>query len=178
MERQVTAQTATPMTEAFNLRHAIRDYLAGSDEMDPNRIADAVMKQIPRSAYGRVIRELLRGAVVDEMGEQRRRAMSSKPSPVTPGRSRFHGWKARQGDQWLKALRAPVKVGDSAFKALGECTADDLDYAARHRYDLASANRVQARKFEAYRDAVVENGVTTFGELPAEVRLRLLGGAE
>lgn len=174
----VDAPSVTTLTKAFNLRHAIRDYIAGSDEMDPSRIADAVMKQIPRSAYGRVIRELLRGAVVDEMGEQRRRAMASKPSPVTPGRSRFHGWKARQGDQWLRALSVPVEVGAQTYRALGECSADDLDYAARRRYDLASANRVQARKFEAYRDAVLEHGVATFGDLPAEVRLRLLGGAE
>jgi chemotaxis regulatin CheY-phosphate phosphatase CheZ len=169
----VTEATST-IFEAFSLRRLVREHVETAGHLDPDRIAAEVLADLPRRYYERALRELLRGEVVHALGEARRDAMNAKPRPKPrPTSNRFQRHAEKFGDPWQRWLAAPIEVGDS-FRRLSECTADDLDYAARRRRELAAANTAVALRFEAYRDAVRRHGVDTFGDLPVDVQLSLL----
>lgn len=72
---------------------------------------------------------------------------------------------------WLDQVE--VHVAGGGYLRLGECTFDDLIFAAHDRREKADQNIQAAVRFETIADAIKEHGVLTVQELPATVRTSL-----
>lgn len=159
----------------FSLRETIRAALNATDEADPGVIADSVLQSIPVEAYRDALSQSLRLFVRQVISETR---TSNHPSNVTPIRTFGRSSKVaaiREG--WQRRLRDRVHVGNSEWKQLADCTYDDLLAVAGERQQLADRNSAWAREYRAMASAVLDANVETFGDLPAERQMILLGGA-
>lgn len=160
----------------FDLRTLIREKLASTDEADPGVIAGQVIAAIPKSQYGAALTQVMRLFVRQVISENRGRGRASNVTPLrrSPGKS----WKG-QGirDGWQLRLNDPLHVGHAQWKLLRNCTYDDLTVIADERQQKADQNARVARMYRSYATAVSEAGVETFGDLPTEQLMHLLGSA-
>lgn len=72
---------------------------------------------------------------------------------------------------WLDQIE--VNVAGGGYLHLGECTFDDLMFAATKRREAADDYMRAAERFETIADAVKEHGVDTVADLPAKARAEL-----
>lgn len=153
----------------LDLRGMVRRVL-DSGLVDPGLVADEVLADIPDEALREALGFTLRAFVRQSMAGQRNvGAAFARP---TPGAS----WKGSAiRDGWQRTLLAAIHVGDG-YKALAACTYADLVFAADERSQIAERNAAQSRRYRAYAIAVAEAEVGTFGELPTEAQMHLLGG--
>jgi hypothetical protein len=87
--------------------------------------------------------------------------------PVAPGSSAKRRLIAAD---WAAKLNTRLRVGES-YKFLRDCTAADLTAAARIRFDLAEANRVEAERWAATAELMVSRKYATVADVkPAEFR--------
>lgn len=156
----------------FILRHLVRDVLKSTDEADPGEVAALVMAQIPRGKQREALEQSMRLFVRQVISETR---TGNRPANVTPIHRSAKVSAIRDG--WQRRLRDRVHIGDSAWKMLADCTYDDLSAAAAERQEHADRNMVWAREYRAMASAVLDAEVETFGDLPAEVQMQILGGA-
>lgn len=172
--RRTTLHVTESNVSKFDLRTLIREHLASTDEADPGIIAGRVIAAIPKSQYGAALTQVMRHFVRQIISETRGTNAGSNVRTIRPSAS----WKG-QGirDGWQKRLRDRVHVGGSEWKFLADCSYDDLMTAAAERQELADRNASWARTYKAFALAVSEANVATFGDLPAESQMNLLGGA-
>ena len=156
----------------FILRHLVREVLADTDAADPGEIAGQVMARIPPRMIRVALSQALRLYVRQVISETRTGNNPPSASPIQPSLK-----VAAIRDGWQRRLRDRVHVGDSAWKMLADCTYDDLLAAAAERRQLADRNNAWARTYDAWARLMTEAGVTTFGELPAEILMQTLGRA-
>lgn len=158
----------------YSLRDAVASVLDTSDLASPEDVASKVAENVPSKAVRSVLTEALTTYVRVHMGERRRsnvilngdeqRKQSARSSKVAAIR-----------DSWSAALRDRVHVEDG-WKALGECTYDNLMFAASERQEMARRNAAQAEKYESLAHKLRSAGVERVADLP-QADLAELGSA-
>lgn len=183
----VAQQTeVTPMARE-TLHMTMQDILKNTDLTDPHDIAKEMIKRIPKSQYHKVLVHLLANYVRGYASRDRRHGSIPPASalPKTFKTKHAGGIKStstsatvtaiREG--WQRHLRDRIGVGTGEVKMLKDCTYDDLVYAAKRRQKAADDNKAWAARFNAYAALLTEFDVKTFGDLPVEVHLKVLGAA-
>ena len=169
------------------LRGILNDVLKTTDLTDPHEIAQAILKRVPESQHVEVLHLLMVDYVRHYLGAQRTSAklppLSALPKVITSHHA--GGVKSKSTspkvtairEGWQRHLRERISIGNGAYRLLEQCTYDDLMHAAKQREKIADANKAWARRFHAYAALLTEFDVKTFGELPAEVHMKVLGAA-
>lgn len=166
----------------FDLHALIREVAADSPA-DLEAVTKEVRRRIPPDATEEALDQALpvvvyrvarTGTAPDHSprGDQRSsdRGGTTKPS---------HSSKvaALRDYPWERELREWVSVGTDTFKFFGDCTADDLTYAAETRFRLADATRARGEHMMAAREMLAQHGVERVRDLPSEALAELLGRA-
>jgi hypothetical protein len=164
----------------FNLRQTVKEVLGSSTMADPTDIADEVLRRIDRKDYPAALAQAMR-PFVRQMVSESRPPLGDVPMPAAPGQAPLVGTpfhvRLNYRNAWQKALlsrETDPTIGKWMF--LRDATAQNLENMAAHRETQAEKNRHKARQLRALRDAVIEHGVETVGDLPAETLMPLLGG--
>lgn len=157
----------------FSLRDTVRDVLDAGNDADPGVIADKVFEQIPPAKQAEALQQTLRLFVRQVISEQRGRPTpATNVRPIRPSAS----WKGRAiRDGWQRHLDDRLHVAGSGWKLLRECSAEDLLAVAAERQEKAEQNAAWARAYREFSAAMTDAGVETFGDLPAEQQMHLLG---
>jgi hypothetical protein len=156
------------MSDDFSLRALVRSVLDTTRTPDLGEISATVMDQIAPEDYGKALAQTMRQFVRQIVSEQRMSLQISTPSLPTAPRSRRESPHVAEIRAWRSQLRQIVHVG-SGSKFLGDCTRDDLIFAAEERRELAARNNAKARQLEIFVALLNEHGAKTVGELPDTV---------
>lgn len=149
----------------YDLRAAVLEVLDTSDLADLGDIAAKVAENIPARELRAALAESLR-IYVQQINTQRRmsnpilhsdRVQSARSAKVAGIRDRHAAW-----------LRDLIHV-DGGHKPLGECTYEDLMFAAEERRVKARQNATQADRFEEIAKLLQAHSVETVAELPTSV---------
>ena len=94
-----------------------------------------------------------------------------EPVPVpTPGKQTNGSAKVKAYQRYAKFFHIPVNVARNTDKWMGDCTYDDLRYAANLRHQKAAETVAAAEEYELLANLVKERNVTTVKELsPADL---------
>ena len=141
-----------------SLTALIREVALGHPDLAPNKIAQLVADSTPHDDVRDFYIIALESLVMDCIRRDRNATMNSKQSR-SPKVDRRKSW-------WARMLRERVHVGNSEWKALGDCGVDDLEYCISERRDQVGALLGQIAKYEVIRDALVAHGVDTVADLP------------
>lgn len=164
----------------MNLDELVREAIENSYTVDPDTLADVVVRAVPPDDLRAALRQSLRSYVVRVLALERARhvvpAGSSMSGRVRPGPSPT-GTASRKRELAAEFERSRMREAihtRDGFKHLAECDADDLWYAARVRYDHAARTLDRAREYEKFAKAIEEYRVPRFRDLPARVLGALL----
>lgn len=141
-----------------SLTALIREVVADSPDAPPSKVAQVVAERTDAEHLHTFYTAALERIVSDVIRENRNATLNSKKGRSAKLEER-RSW-------WARLLRERVHVGDSTYKAIGECTAEDFDFCINERLDQIGALRGQITKLETLRDALITHGVTTVSELP------------
>lgn len=136
--------------------------LDGTVEADPRVLADHVYDSIPAGDRDTILRELLPGAIGDQI--RRRRHSFVRGDGAPPRSSRWD--QASTAAHGLFDQRVACEDG---WKLLRDTTADDLEWIAVAYDRRAEDNAAAADRHRRLAKAVVDGGVVTVGELPVAV---------
>lgn len=144
----------------FDLGRLIRGVLEKTDEVNPGVIARRLLPRVPGRERDRLLGDLLRDRVRQEIHAGRRGIDFAHPSLPSRrvGRSK---WAVM-----APFLRKPVCVGTD-WKMVGDCTADDLDVVASDYARRAAENAAYEGQFRALAGMLRARGVETVADLPA-----------
>jgi hypothetical protein len=166
--------------DAFNLRKLVRDVLANSLLADPRDLAAEAFLRIPAAEHAAALRQCLTDVVREEI----RLSRNHTPPTVTAGRPGPRGNTARQQPavarsskvagiraMWQEKLRERIHTGPAStdWRLLGDCTFDELMFAAGERRTIALRNESKAAEYAELAEAVRAAGVARVRDLPAEV---------
>lgn len=157
----------------FNLCALVREVCDESDQTDPTMLAKEVNQRIRRADRDAALEQAL-GAVLWQFVSRHRSSVGpSQPAVGSGGRSS----KVAGIRGLARALRDRVSVGSdpSDWKFLGDCTAEDLAYAAGLREEHARRVMARADQYRRLAELLAEHDATTVHELPAEVLGDTLG---
>lgn len=156
------------MSDRFDLRALIREVCNTSTMTDPASIAKEVGRRIGRNQQADALDQALPLVVQHVISRYRAISVPQQRTAPAPNRSRK---VASIRETWRRMLRDRIAVGPAVgdWKFLGDCTADDLAYAAAIREDHARRNAARAEQLRQLVDLLVEHGVETVGQLPDQV---------
>jgi hypothetical protein len=170
----------------MGLQSLLRQVLADKPEGGTiEELSDVMLDRIPKRLYKEVIRLLLRRYVRGTLGTMRTRTPMPKASSFPKAITSDHagGVKSvsrsakvsaiREG--WQKHLDDQIGVGGGQYKPLRSCTYDDLKHAADVRTRQAEGHKAWAARYNGYAALLTDYDVQTFGELPPEVHMSVLG---
>lgn len=162
-------------TDEFHIRDLVRDVCTSSTIADPHSLAAEVLRRIgpkdARAALEQVLPTFVRVAISQHRGTT---AAASGPDGPPSVRS----WKVSGvRESWRRMLRDRISVGDTQWKFLGECTAEDLAYAEQVRRIHAAQNLAAAERFAGLRELLEQHGVATVADLPDDTLGHALGEA-
>jgi hypothetical protein len=158
----------------FNLRQHVRELLTSSAIADPRQLAAEAFADIPAESYGPALRQCLPDVIREEI----RHSRNFTPAPVMGEQPRVIGGgsKARPSPKvasiramWQVRLHERIHIGPepSDWKLLGDCTFDQLMFAAGERRELAARNEAKAVEYAELAEAVRAAGVERVRDLPA-----------
>lgn len=164
----------------FSLRKLVRDVLSASTMADPRGLAAEVFGRISPEDYGAALGECLPDVVREEIRYSRNHVAPAAPmaeqagsgAPPSGRSSKVASIRA----MWQQKLRERIHTGPSAteWRLLGDCTFEDLMFAAGERREIAARNEVKAEEYAQLAEAVRAAGVQRVRDLPAEtLRARL-----
>lgn len=156
----------------FDLRAAVRHVLDTTDLADPRDIATKVAENVPANQRIYALTTALDPYVREAI--QRRRNSNPIIGSASP---RTGSSKVAAIQAYARALRDQVHVGAGAWKPLGDCTYDDLMFAAEERREHARQNAAAAERYQTLADLVRDEGAARVADLPVEVLRDRLGGA-
>lgn len=170
---------------AFSLRQLIREVAESTTLADPAEIASEVAGRVPDEHVREAFTEMLRGYVRQVLTDER--TFPSLPQPrETEDKTRPKG--SRPGNRsrkvagiraaWAKVLTERVHVGPAPtdWKLFGDCDADDLDFMAGEREQIAEQNHTKAEHYRKVRKLLVEHSADTVRGLPEKVLDDAFGG--
>lgn len=151
----------TGVTDEFDLGRFVRDAISRSRTADPYVLARRIAPRIPAGDRDRVFGDLLAQYVRIEFGRMRMRTPppSSEPGAASSGAAGSVG-----RSRWSRWLQQPEFV-DGAWKHIGECTADDLDWLAADHERKAAQLSASADRFRGLAERVRAAGVATLADL-------------
>lgn len=138
-----------------------------TDADDPSEIADLVLERIPDSELRDAFRPVLRSYVVSRLASFRSKVRAVAQEP--PASARWDG----ASSVYLQFLRNRVAVSGQ-WRKMGECTAEDADWLASERMNLAKATATEARRFQMLAKAVRTKNVKTIGDLDEPTLLEII----
>lgn len=160
-------------SEMAEARDLIRREINVGENINPYDIVGRVFPLLTADARYVLARVALIDMARGELGRQRRSVMSQPSAPpktyetsagtfvsakVAAVRAASDAWRER-------ALRVAVHCGPGYWKPLGQCSVDDLSFAAREREELAISNTKEAEKFRKLAKLVEHAGVSSVSEL-------------
>jgi hypothetical protein len=151
----------------FNLHQVVADVLDGSDLASPEEIAARVAENVGSKQLRAALAQSLPHYVSRVIQNRRASNVILNPNAVqgpvaNSGRSaKVMGIR----NAWARALADRLHVADG-YKLLGECTYNDLMFAAEERRDHARRNSVKADQYAAVAKRLTELGLTKVSELP------------
>lgn len=170
----------------FNLRQVARDVLTSSTMADPRDLAAEVFRRIAAEDYAAALNECLPDFVREEirhsrnltapaglMAERTGGGGGTRPAPRS---SKVAGIRS----YWQSRLRERLHVGPapSDWLLLGDCSFDDLMFAATARREIAARNAAKAEEYAELAEALRTAGVARVRDLPAKtLQARLEGEA-
>lgn len=146
------------------------------------RIQDETGSVDPREIAGKLVAELsdadLRDALAESLPEYVRQVMKGgrNSARVLPPARSTSPRNAAAAQRWFETLLTqPVDVsgGQGQWKALRDCTREDLLVVARHRRELAAKNSAIANRYEAL--AKVLPAGATVASLPEDTVVNVFG---
>lgn len=150
------------MSTPFSTHALIRTVLSETDLVNPREIAEKVAEATPQSELREAYTEALVGSVRNVLSSQRNAALQAVATAD-------HSPKiAARRDWWSSVLASRIFVGTS-WTTLGQCTADNLSYAAAERRKDAQREIVRAGTYDTLREALATHHVETVADLPADV---------
>ena len=157
---QRTLAAVATVEAAESLAQLVKRTHEQTQLQDPRELASAVLSAIADADLRAMLAVALPEYVRQVVKGDRNRATSGAPAPSAKVAA-VRDWHAR-------LMASPVDVaGDgSQWKALAQCTRDDLLNVARHRRDTAARNLAIADRYESL--AKVLPVGKTVGELPQE----------
>lgn len=142
----------------LSLTALIREVVTENPEAQARKLAQMVAERTSVDDLRDFYAFALEPMVQDQIRQDRNTTMNSKQ-----GRSA----KLEQRRSWWARMCAQrVHVGESTWKALGDCGADDLEFCINERREQVGALLGQIAKYEVIRDALAAHGVDTVAELP------------
>lgn len=151
-------------SKGINLRELIREVAADMPgDATPRDIAEKVDGQLTVQDRKALFLDILTPAVADVLRESRRHAFAGRnaapPGPVTSAKlvQRRSWWSAMCGSR--------VHVGGGAWKQVGACTVEDLQFCIEERQTQIVQLQGQIVNFTALLDALERRGVGTVAEL-------------
>ncbi|MFJ9771151.1 hypothetical protein ACIRVF_07900 [Kitasatospora sp. NPDC101157] len=184
------------MEDDFNLRKLIREVLNTSTMPDPHDVAREVLRRIHDDDLRTALSQCLSDVVREQIRAGRNGDGGGPPLPPMPtpaaGRPQtptvrlvdpapINTAKVPQaqrsakvaayrafGQQWLRE-RMYVSGDPRGWKFMGDCTFDDLMFAAAQRRDQAARTTAVAERCERLAALLHTHGVTLVKELPADV---------
>lgn len=161
---QPTPMGATP--GGYNLRAAVDQIIDDSGLTDPREIARKVAENVPARSRIDVLAETLIDYV--RIRQNGRRRLNPVIGPASARSAKVAAYR-EYGERWRRHLRDVVHVGNAVHVSLGQCTYDDLMYAARERQGLAAANAAAAARYEALAALLKQHDAKHVADLPASV---------
>ncbi len=155
---------------AFDLRATVREVLETTQIADPGLIADEVVRQIPKSAVGDVLRITLRDYVRVVILQERMKAPAAPPPQQQTKATRIH--------HWSRVLNRRECVAEGVWKLFADLTRDDLLALAEGRRQQAQQLAAKADHYDRMAKLVEQHHVERVGDLPEDVLREHLDGAE
>lgn len=154
----------------YSLNDAVKHVLDTSDATSPEDIAELVAADVPHREWREVLAQAL-GPYVRAAIAHRRQGNPILAGAVHGGAGRTQSARSPKvtgirEEARQKALRDRLSVGDDRHKFLGDCTFEDLMFAAGERRTQARRNEAKAAQYEALALLLQERGVSTVAELP------------
>jgi hypothetical protein len=155
----------------FDLRKTVNDFLDATDLTDFREMAAALTKSLPARELRPALTEALAGYIANANHHRRSHnvilcadAAPRTAQPVTrsPKVAAIAAWHQR-------ALRDLVHVGKGDNKPLGDCTYDDLMFAATERREIARLTTVKADRYEWLAKQLHAHNVDRVADLPSDV---------
>lgn len=165
--------------DSFNLRKLIRDVLTNSLLADPRDLAAEAFQRIPADQHAAALRQCLTDVVREEIRLSRNHTpptvMAERPGPRgNVARQRPAARSAKVAGiraMWQEKLRERIHTGPAStdWRLLGDCTFEELMFAAGERRTIALRNEAKAAEYAELAEAVRAAGVVRVRDLPAEV---------
>jgi hypothetical protein len=157
------------------LRNRIRDL--GESEPDPHRVAEKILARMD-DYEAQVIARLTLPDYVRKVLAQARPldTENSDRSYYTASGRRTPSSKVAAVHDWVEAdLARSIYVDDTEnYKHLGDCTAENLDFAGATRRRKAAETIAEADRFDRMAAAVRDAGVEILREVPRPVLEQVL----
>lgn len=164
----------------FNLRATINQVIDTTDLAGPGAVANQVDKLTSDEDLRTAYQQALRKMVVQVFSERRMSTAFVTDHPQSPAaedgvevpRKKQKYIPSRKGqlirEWWQQVLRDRVHCGPSAadWKLLGDCTFDDLMFAAGERRTQAERQLAKADQYSQLAQLVRDHRVKTVGALP------------
>lgn len=173
-----------PTTGTFSLAALIREVVRTSTFADPVMLAKEVDRRIKKSDRDEALAQALPGLVRETLSLSRRATSFASAPPseeattapvvqIPEQRRPNRSWK-RQGisEYWRRVLvdhRLSVGSDVAAWKVLGDCTSENLFYAADTRDEHARRNAEKASQYRRLAELLIEHGAATVKDLPESV---------
>ena len=141
----------------------IRDVINTTSLTDPRAIAEQVATSTPEQHLRAAFESLLVEHVRSILGQQRNKALSAATRQGASAKLRG------RRDWWASVLESRLYVGAGNWRMLGDCTATDLQFAAKQRREDAEREMGRARTYDTLRSALRVHRVATVAELPPDV---------
>lgn len=148
----------------FDLRAAVVEVLDGTGLADLGEVAAKVAENVPSRHLRSALAEALRSYVAVVNQQRRARNPIIGGGAVSSRSSKVSGIR----DAVALALRDRVHV-EGGMKLLGECTYDDLMFAAAERRENARRNLAKADQYEALAEKVRAHKAARVADLPPSV---------
>lgn len=157
------------------LRDVVRDVLRGTDLVDPQDIADEVLRRIKPADQKAALRQALL-AFVRQVNSETRTAVAIV-DPSTQAVLVRRNMKLEARSMRAQALRDRYHVPNVGMKMLADMTGPDLLAAADYRDEQARRNEAKARQLRVLAGVLTDHGVTKVSDLPVEVQDRCFEAA-
>lgn len=138
-------------------------------EIDLDVLATAVAERTPKNRLMEFYTYALRQLVADVIRADRQmnldNAMKDRAAP--PPSNRSPKLKDRR-DWWAEMLASHVHLGNSLYKALGDCTIDDLEFCVDERELNIRRIQGQVQNYRQLIQLMVKHGARTVAGLPPQ----------
>jgi hypothetical protein len=128
---------------------------------DPHELAEAVLARLGKSP------RILRAALAEVLPQFLAAFTSRKRNTTISSRSRISNRSAKVAGirEWFPRFLSETLFTEQGWRRIGECTADDLLFAASQRRKRAISEGIRANQYTRLADALKNEGVDTVAEL-------------